>query len=247
MIFSKTSVTLASGSGFFWRNQNSVFLITNWHNLTGRNPFTKSPLSANGGIPDVVRFPLLRRNADEISVVHLDVNLYFDDEMLFPGWFIHPTYKENVDIIALEFNVPIDLECVAINDEELNFKEFSPAVADDAFILGFPLPINQMGLFPVWKRASIASEPEYDYDNKPIILVDSASRPGMSGSPVILRRNGIWPAPNPGIGTRQCFLGIYSGRLPGKTEIEAQLGIVWKKNLIEEIIIGRNRDLFNFT
>lgn len=167
--------------------------------------------------------------------------------MSIPGWFIHPNHKENVDVIALEFLMPNDVECVAINDEELKFKEFNPVVADDAFILGFPLANKQMGLFPVWKRASIASEPEYDYDNKPIILVDSASRPCMSGSPVILRRNGVWPEPQPGIGTRQCFLGIYSGRLPGKTELEAQLGIVWKKRLIEEIIIGRTRDTLNFT
>jgi len=197
MIYSKTSVTLATGSGFFWRNKNSVYLITNWHNLTGKNPFTKTLLADHGGIPDIVRFPLLGRTDDEISVFYLDVNLYFDDEMSIPGWFIHPNHKENVDVIALEFLMPNDVECVAINDEELKFKEFNPVVADDAFILGFPLPNKQMGLFPVWKRASIASEPEYDYDNKPIILVDSASRPGMSGSPVILRRNGIWPEPQP--------------------------------------------------
>lgn len=69
----------------------------------------------------------------------------------------------------------------------------------------------------------------------------------MSGSPVILRRNGIWQEPDAGIGTRQCFLGIYSGRLIGDTEFEAQLGIVWKKHLIEEIInAGIKDDVKNF-
>lgn len=33
------------------------------------------------------------------------------------------------------------------------------------------------------------------------------------------------------------FLGVYSGRL-GKGEMEAQLGVVWKASLLDEIIDG---------
>lgn len=242
MIFSETNTTLASGTGFFWRFQNSLYLITNWHNVTGKNPQTLESLANHGGIPDIIRFPLIKLHGFEIETSLCEVNLYFDSSRLTPAWFIHPHFKEKVDVIALEFNPPDGFNCIAINDIELGFKDFKPAVADDAFILGFPLLNKQMGLFPIWKKASIASEPEFDFDEMPIIIVDSASRPGMSGSPVILRRNGIWLEPKSGLGTRKCFLGIYSGRIIGKTNFEAQLGIVWKKHLIEEIIIGRTRN-----
>jgi len=47
------------------------------------------------------------------------------------------------------------------------------------------------------------------------------------------------------IGEIQNFVGIYSGRILGKTELEAQLGIVWKKEVIDEIIDGEFKDEIN--
>ena len=91
-------------------------------------------------------------------------------------------------------------------------------------------------------------EEDIDYERLPKMFVDTASRPGMSGSPVIFRRTGIHGAkngelkPDSIIGTIQNFVGIYSGRVLGKTELEAQLGIVWKKEVIDEIIDGNTKD-----
>ncbi|WP_027545315.1 hypothetical protein [Bradyrhizobium sp. WSM2254] len=68
----------------------------------------------------------------------------------------------------------------------------------------------------------------------------------MSGSPVIRR---IWnqrvdgdkviPCPTP---LRTEFAGVYSGRRHTKNESDVQLGLVWPRNCIEEIIIGNKRD-----
>ncbi len=248
MFFSQTNLCLATGTAFFYRKERSVFLITNWHNVTGINPRTKKPIGNSAGRPDIIRFKLFKKNGDEFTWYYLNAKLYSDDYMEIPYWLIHPKYREQVDVIALEIVSPSGLSFIAINDAELNFKEFNPVVADDVFIIGFPYNITHKGVFPIWKRASIATEPEFDYEDKPLILVDTASRSGMSGSPVILRRNAIWRESNPGFGTRLCFLGIYSGRILGETELEAQLGIVWKKHLIGEIIEGKERDnLKNFT
>ena len=242
MIFSPTGLSFATGTAFFYRKGTSVFLITNWHNVTGINPRTKKPIGKNAGRPDLIRFKLFKKNQDEFTWYLVDVRLYSDDDMENPYWLVHPAYREQVDVIALEINIPPGLELMAITDKDLNFKDFKPGVADEVFILGFPYNISQMDVFPIWKRASIATEPEYGYEDKPMMLVDTASRSGMSGSPVILKRNGIWREPNLGFGTRTCFLGIYSGRILGETELEAQLGIVWSKNVIEEIINGNERD-----
>ncbi len=240
--FSQTNALLAIGTAFFYRKNFSTFLITNWHNVTGINPLTKEPLAKHAGRPDIIRFKLFKKQGDEFEFFDITAKLYADDYMEVPSWFVHPKYKEQVDVVALEINFPSELNCIAINDTELEFKEFSGKIADEVFILGFPYNVRQKDIFPIWKRASIASEPEFDYEDKPIILVDTASRSGMSGAPVILRSFGIWEEPNPGFGFRKCFLGIYSGRILGKSELDAQLGIVWKKHLIAEIIDSKVND-----
>jgi hypothetical protein len=62
----------------------------------------------------------------------------------------------------------------------------------------------------------------------------------MSGSPVIAGHDGFYGkggkiTDGAIFGTVESFLGIYSGRF-GRDELGAQLGRVWKKSVIEEII-----------
>jgi hypothetical protein len=88
-------------------------------------------------------------------------------------------------------------------------------------------------------------------DDLPKLLIDTATRRGMSGSPVVARRSGIIHprgenlgatgiSPNTIIGQADTFLGVYSGRL-GNDEMGIQVGIVWKASVIEEIISGNLR------
>ena len=118
------------------------------------------------------------------------------------------------------------------------------AVGIDAFIIGYPFGIST-GSFPIWKRASIASEPEIPIDGWPYFLVDSASREGMSGAPVIARSWGSAQleygdhVTTPGVHSR--FLGIYSSRIGANDELRAQLGHVWHGKVIGEIIAGQRR------
>jgi hypothetical protein len=43
---------LSTGTGFIWENESQLFLVTNWHNVTGINPRTGEHLSKNAGEPD---------------------------------------------------------------------------------------------------------------------------------------------------------------------------------------------------
>lgn len=67
----------------------------------------------------------------------------------------------------------------------------------------------------------------------------------MSGSPVIFNRNGLHNLidgklhGNSILGTVTGFVGVYSGRIGAKDEFQAQLGLVWKKGVIEEILNGK--------
>ena len=101
-------------------------------------------------------------------------------------------------------------------------------VGQDVFVLGFPLGIMKTGVFPVWKRASIATEPDYPVNDIPCFLLDTATREGMSDAPVLQRvsaydqRDGgsiIAGAPMTQV------VGISSGRYVGELG-EAQLGTV---------------------
>lgn len=116
-------------------------------------------------------------------------------------------------------------------------------------MLGYPKGLSGGGLFPIWKRATLTTEPAVNIDGLPKMLIDIATREGMSGSPVFAVNKGMYQTSNslsisPGGGTR--FLGIYSGRNTGKTEIEAQLGFVWKEDVIKEIIEGQERGESSF-
>lgn len=115
----------------------------------------------------------------------------------------------------------------------------------EVFILGYPFKI-ELPAYPVWKRGSIASEPSLVGYVNDYMLVDTASRPGMSGAPVI-RQSMTNHMDQPGVValldrplTR--FIGVYSGRLPTDHPHEAQIGLVWDGSLIDEIIQVGVRD-----
>jgi hypothetical protein len=127
-------------------------------------------------------------------------------------------------------------------------------VGMDVFILGYPFAIELPG-YPVWKRGSIASEPELAAVTSALgsavkqtdyMLVDTASRPGMSGAPVIRRSwwNHDLQASYFAVTGEPIdrFIGVYSGRAHTDGPHEAQIGLVWNASLIEEIIVGQRRD-----
>jgi hypothetical protein len=129
----------------------------------------------------------------------------------------------------------------AIN--QLEMLDLSVDIGQDVYILGYPFGIGPRG-YPIWKRASIASEPQLRTQEQPYILVDTASRPGMSGSPVIRRSWDNHSLSNGGLlttaGARTKFIGVYSGRLSTTDPLDAQLGLVWPAGFIEDILAGNS-------
>jgi hypothetical protein len=78
------------------------------------------------------------------------------------------------------------------------------------------------------------------------MLVDTASRPGMSGAPVIRRSWASHLLENEAISAdstpQSKFIGIYSGRLHTTDQTDTQLGMVWPVEDIQEIIWGKKVD-----
>ena len=104
-------------------------------------------------------------------------------------------------------------------------------------IIGFPLGLTSEGAFPIWKSGHIASDPDLDYNGLPAFLIDATTRGGMSGSPVVLRLLGGYSTRSGSTIMTQTrpstlFLGIYSGRVHGESEI----GIVRRPKVISEVL-----------
>lgn len=138
---------------------------------------------------------------------------------------------------------------LAIND----FGQYYPVVGRDIFILGYPKGIDTGSVFPIWKRGSIASEPQIPIDigdrtYTNLILIDALTKEGMSGAPVIcLARKGEEFFTDDGVKVvmpedKSVFVGVYSGR-NGVTEPEYEfsIGRVWKRKTVFDLFLPPKR------
>ena len=238
MLFNDTDLSV--GTGFIWEHAGKHFLITNWHNVSGRDVFTKKHLSKTAGEPN--RLALWLNVAGKLGV-KAEAFLPIRDGYGAPLWLVHPKMGNDADVVAMPLPPIPEADMYPIN--RMQNDPMTVRVGADVFVLGYPYGLGPGGL-PIWKRGSIASEPMLVSPEQPYILVDTASRPGMSGSPVIARTNGSYTDANGnmmmtgGLPTR--FVGIYSGRMVAPDPLDAQLGLVWPEALIREIVAGGVND-----
>lgn len=253
-----SDTVMSTGTGFLYEYNQEIFIITNGHNITRTNP------EQNKRIINSIAFPIkiktmARATHPSIpdgmgSTGFFDVDLYEDEDYKKPTWYIHPQHGYLVDVIAIPLEkvekLPAHVKIFPINHYKFD-AQFPPLVSDDVFILGYPFNITGGRELPIWKRGTIASEPSIDIDNLPKMFVDTATRSGMSGSPVIMKRTGVhMTGPNISnsdiIGTISNFIGIYSGRIGAEDEFKAQLGIVWKEKVILEILNAKCKGTIDF-
>jgi len=245
---------LATGTAFVYAQNDQRYLVTNWHNVTGRNSLTHKNLSAQAATPNrlVAVCPIYheggRTSAHAVFFwEELHVPLYDDDGN--PRWYEHSTHGSLVDVVAIPIGAPSPKSAlICVNDQRVTFANQAVGAGTDAFVLGFPHGLSGGGKFPIWKRGSIASEPQVDIDRLPKVLIDASTRRGMSGSPVFAHVEGLsLPVGSTNFGesvfgsTFQ-FMGCYSGSL-GREPLEAQLGVLWKEQTITDIIDARHKGL----
>lgn len=244
---------LSTGSSFFWRHDSRTFLITNWHNLTGRNPRTGVSMSPTGGRPDNVRAMCFRKvsepDADGTFEMKYEPIRFqiCDPDLTNHRWFEHPAHGMKVDIGALDVTDQVAEYLIAHANELESDAIHDPRLAQDVFVVGYPFGAITGAPAPIWKRGTIALDPTFDVEELPKILIDTATREGMSGS-VVLARHVIWGqayTKKDGtksepilMGQHDTVLGIYSGRHYPDLD-RAQIGIVWRRRCIEETVSVR--------
>jgi len=230
---------LGQATGFIWKANSTHYLVTNWHVLSGKDFFTLENLRADAGRPNILR--ALFQMPGQFHKQEGRIRVRGDDDA--PLWMVHPNTRVDIAVVPI-FVAPENVASLS----PLNILANDPlaiAIGMEVFVLGFPFKI-EMPALPIWKRGSIASEPQLARMSGGYMHVDTASRPGMSGAPVIRRSVGNHHFDNGSriddLLYRTRFLGVYSGRIPADHPYEAQIGLVWDGSYINEIIAGNRRD-----
>jgi len=229
---------IGNATGFFYEYDNNLYVVSNWHVFSGRNPNTGQPRHPSGGVPDTIEMALwLKQRIGDWNLTRMST----DDVNGEALWLQHPA-GQDVDVAVCRVNQISDEIAIYSLPRPDETLDMAVEVAMDVFIVGFPLGLSHQNVFPVWKRGSVATEPQLQINDLPVFLVDSATREGMSGSPVYLRSFGhcIHENGNISLSDRPVsrFVGVYSGRYGADDESAAQLGRVWHRNVIIEIIEG---------
>ena len=223
---------LATGTAFVVDTRKGPVLITNRHNVTGRHPETGRPLSETGGVPNEILILHNRRNRLLEWVPRLEP--LYDGET--PRWTEHPNLGRKADFVALPLTQLDDVHIYPYDPSNPGPDMFI-GPSDALSVVGFPFGIQAGGSLAVWATGFMASEPDIDFGNLPVFLIDCRSRQGQSGSAVIAYRSGGMVAMASGGsaafgGHVYRFLGIYSGRINPQSD----LGIVWKASAIGELV-----------
>lgn len=246
-LYSK-STELGVATGFFVETNNKKYLVSNWHVFSGRDNISDQTIhSTKTHLPDEIKVTFAQVIAgpsipNGVSVNPHTVCCGLRDVGLKAKWIQHPTMGRKADMAALDCQFIQNLgEPFSLNKLELN-PNLIAAVGGDVFIVGFPRGLANRGFLPVWKRGSIASEPSLYFNDEALFLIDSATREGLSGSPVYLVSDGALPDANGNInmgnGLMYKFLGIYSGRVRDNDPLAAQIGRVYYGDLLDELLIG---------
>jgi hypothetical protein len=174
-------------TGFFYRVKGVLFLVTNWHVVTGRNPENPSNLLPGyPASPDAYAFDIASIDNPTHFLLGEERDLYKDGK---PIW-IEPELDLLVDVVAIPLNLPEKAVLRAIQD----FCEPSKSpleIGIDVIIAGFTFERSTDNPAPIWKKGMVASEPSLLINGKPQIYLDTPGRSGMSGSPVFASNPGF--------------------------------------------------------
>jgi hypothetical protein len=221
---------LAVGTAFVARVPNGYVLITNRHNVTGRNNVTGDLMSTTGAIPN--ELVITHNKGGMVGEWVARIEPLYENEV--PRWREHPRLGPKADFVALPLTQTEGISLLEFNLSP-DRDDISVGPAEPISVIGYPFGRSAEG-FAIWATGFIASELAIDFEGLPIFLIDCRTRPGQSGSPVIAfraagainMRGGVMYSADPAVR----FMGIYSGRINDSSDI----GMVWKTSAVRELI-----------
>ena len=256
----------ALGTGFFYQVEDGIFIITNWHNVTGKHPLTGKPLHPERSPLYIqAKWPAVHQLGDGQKAVRWELQTIEIEDAQGPLWFEHPRLGSLCDTVAIPWKRP--------RDWPPSFHTAANKIDDTAIpieaglkvmVVGFPQGMSTGPGLPLIKTGFLSSVPGYEVRlggefsdvggmkggiSLPAMFLDVHTIPGMSGSPVFGEYTGLWNpddltaggiAPSSTIGTSRKFLGCHSSRL-WESEERSGLGICFQESAIEEICHAKHR------
>ncbi len=180
-------IKLSNATCFFTKRNDKRYLITNWHVVSGKDADTLKCLDINAAIPNKLHIYLPQKTEDNNAIFDDDfIEIDLFDEKENKVWYDMRQNDQMIDIAVVPIKDEIEKYILDIEDAEEPFNEnVNLNIADEIFVIGFPFG-RIGGILPIWKKASVASEPSLDLNDMPYYFADTATKSGMSGSPVIL-------------------------------------------------------------
>ncbi len=206
---------IASGTGFFFEVDDQWFVVTNWHNVTGRDFQTSKLLSKHARIPThliakLSTYKLGNSQNQSFAIGPHEVPLYHKNQAC---WLEHRDHGRSVDVVAIPWERPEACPQFMHNAANRISTDNIPVQPGCiVFVVGFPQAISVGFGLPLWKSGYVASEPHYDVTlegrlqdfgglkggrHVPAFFIDAQTRAGMSGSPVFARYFGTWDMGDP--------------------------------------------------
>lgn len=247
---------VSQGTGFYFAKKvqeepeaHVIFLVTNHHALTGHPPEEDKPPKG-----DNIIFYMHREQDNPGAIKHIRFPLFTRAQK--PIWLNSESSPEaDIAIIPVPGSLLSDAYVSGIS-EAWTTGDVKIRPTSTVTLIGYPYGYyDKTNFLPVWKTGSIASEPDVDFDGKPLFLVDISAFPGMSGSPVFAIAHGAYEMADGSmtVGHVQKFLGIFASmplirenkyleeitsesKLGFTLEQSLELGHIWKVRLITEIL-----------
>lgn len=205
-------------SGFIIEAEGKLFLYTCWHVVAGvdfLNPFPVKPPVRR--VTVALHLKSVETRTPAVTTIGGQRELIFDlyDQNGVPKWTQEPHHQDCPDLEAIGLHVPkfidvvklpveldqltADVVAFSTSDVEANVL---PSAGTDVLVFGYPHGYSAMASLsvePVFLKRSIASNMN---SNSGTLLLDGSGAKGMSGAPVIVRKDGRW-----------WLYGIYNGAI----------------------------------
>lgn len=187
-IICRNSTFTSTGTGFFMRKElddgnNITAIVTNKHVVHG---FDSAEIvlcrSKSEGGPDDVNHVTIKVPIDAAHYV-----AHPDDEIDICFVFINDAIDQ-----ADKKGLGVFYRCIGTDMTLRNDDMDSITSIEDVIMIGYPSGIiDQYNNKPVVRKGITATSIKLKYNGMPDFLVDIATFPGSSGSPIFLRREGL--------------------------------------------------------
>jgi V8-like Glu-specific endopeptidase len=203
---------LTNASGFFFRRDARLFLVTNRHVLAD---------VPSNHFPDRIEIDLHTSARDLTRYAVFSIPLYGGGLGL---WRQATDSAGNVDVAAIEINVgslPRGTVLQAFDTTSLEARGENAGIGDALTVIGFPLGFHDtVHRLAIARGASIASAYGVRFQQQGYFLTDARTHRGSSGSPVLRHRRLAHHADTSTPSWQ--LLGIHSTRMDMRTRDTAE-------------------------